>query len=39
MGMGLVLAYAAIGRSGGQLTFNAREGGGTMAQVRLPLAN
>ena len=36
-GMGLVLAYAAIERSGGQLNLSAREGGGTVAQVRLPL--
>ena len=36
-GMGLVLAYAAIERSGGQLTFAARDGGGTIAQLRLPL--
>jgi signal transduction histidine kinase len=37
--MGVVLAYAAIERSGGQLTFRARDGGGTNAQVRLPLTN
>ena len=36
-GMGLVLAYAAIERSGGQLNLRAREGGGTVAQVQLPL--
>ncbi len=36
-GMGVVLAYAAIERSGGALQFLAREGGGTVAQVRLPL--
>jgi len=36
-GMGVVLAYAAIERSGGQLGFAARDGGGTIAQVRLPL--
>jgi two-component system sensor histidine kinase RegB len=39
LGMGVVLAYAAIERSGGQLTFRARDGGGTNAQVRLPLTN
>lgn len=37
-GMGLVLARAAIERSGGQLAFEARAGGGTTARVRLPLA-
>ncbi|SPE27569.1 Sensor histidine kinase [Burkholderiales bacterium] len=36
-GMGLVLAFAAIERSGGQLEFAAREGGGTVARLRLPL--
>lgn len=36
-GIGLVLAYAAIERSGGQLKLNAREGGGTVANVCLPL--
>jgi len=36
-GVGLVLAYAAIERSGGQLDLGAREGGGTKAQVHLPL--
>jgi len=36
-GMGLVLAYAAIERSGGQLDFAPREGGGTVAHLRLPL--
>jgi two-component system sensor histidine kinase RegB len=35
--MGIVLAYAAIERSGGQLIFSPRDGGGTLAQVRLPL--
>jgi two-component system sensor histidine kinase RegB len=38
LGMGLVLAYTAIERSGGELGFVARDGGGTVAQVRLPLA-
>jgi two-component system sensor histidine kinase RegB len=38
LGMGVVLAYAAIERSGGALEFAAREGGGTVARVRLPLA-
>ena len=36
-GMGLVLAYAAIERSGGRLALKAREGGGTAASVLLPL--
>jgi len=36
-GVGLVLAYAAIERSGGQLTLDARAGGGTVATVCLPL--
>ncbi len=39
MGMGVVLAYAAIERSGGQLRFDALDGGGTIARVRLPLAS
>lgn len=38
-GMGLMLASAAIERSGGALDFAPREGGGTVAQVRLPLGN
>ncbi len=37
MGVGLVLAYAAIERSGGELTFAARPDGGTVATVRIPL--
>jgi len=37
LGMGLVLAYAAIERSGGELGFASRPGGGTIARVRLPL--
>jgi len=37
LGMGVVLAYAAIGRSGGNLRFAARDGGGTVAEVNLPL--
>ncbi len=36
-GIGLVLAFAAIERSGGSLRFSARAGGGTCASVRLPL--
>lgn len=38
LGVGVVLAYAAIERSGGRLLFEARAGGGTVADVRLPLA-
>jgi len=38
MGMGLVLAYAAVERSGGTLSFVARPGGGTVATVRIALA-
>lgn len=38
LGMGLVLAFAAIERSGGRLSFAARSGGGTVAQMDLPLA-
>ena len=38
MGMGLVLAYAAVERSGGTLSFAARPGGGTIATVRIALA-
>lgn len=36
-GIGLVLAFAAIERSGGSLRYSARDGGGTCASVRLPL--
>jgi len=36
-GIGLVLAFAAIERSGGSLAFSPRLGGGTRAHVRLPL--
>lgn len=36
-GIGLVLAVAAIERSGGALSFLARDGGGTRARVTLPL--
>jgi two-component system sensor histidine kinase RegB len=38
MGFGVMLAFAAIERCGGALEFRAREGGGTAARVRLPLA-
>jgi two-component system sensor histidine kinase RegB len=38
MGIGVMLAFAAVERSGGSVEFSAREGGGTMARVRLPLA-
>lgn len=38
LGVGLVLAVAAIERSGGMLAFDARPGGGTCARVQLPLA-
>lgn len=37
-GIGLVLAFAAIERSGGALAYSARDGGGTCARVSLPLA-
>jgi two-component system sensor histidine kinase RegB len=37
LGMGLVLAYTAIERSGGTLQFSARAGGGTVARLVLPL--
>jgi len=37
-GLGVVLAYAAIERSGGTLEIFARAGGGTVAVVHLPLA-
>lgn len=36
-GIGLVLAFAAIERSGGKLCFSGRDGGGTRACVSLPL--
>jgi len=38
LGVGVVLAYAAIERSGGTLHFAARPDGGTAAAVDLPLA-
>ena len=37
-GFGIVLAHSAIQRLGGSLSFSTRDGGGTAAQVRLPLA-
>jgi two-component system sensor histidine kinase RegB len=37
LGMGVVLAFAAIERSGGRLAFRPRAGGGTVARVHLPL--
>lgn len=37
LGIGVVLAYAAIERSGGQLRFAPRDGGGTVAHVLMPL--
>ncbi|MBK6972016.1 MAG: HAMP domain-containing histidine kinase [Sterolibacteriaceae bacterium] len=36
-GIGLVLAFAAIERSGGTLAYAVRDGGGTCARVGLPL--
>ena len=39
LGMGLVLAYAAVERSGGTLSFAARPGGGTIATVRIGYAD
>ena len=36
-GLGVVLAYAAVERCGGEISFAAREGGGTLARIRLPL--
>ena len=36
-GVGVMLAFTAIERSGGELELSAREGGGTVAQVFLPL--
>lgn len=38
MGIGLYLAQAAVGRYRGRLDFLAREGGGTLARMRIPLA-
>ena len=37
-GIGVMLAYAAIERCGGRVAFEPREGGGTVAEVALPLA-
>jgi two-component system sensor histidine kinase RegB len=37
-GIGVMLAYAAIERCGGSIRFARREGGGTVAEVVLPLA-
>jgi two-component system, sensor histidine kinase RegB len=36
-GLGLMLAFSAIERSGGSLDFHPRDGGGTQAEVRLPI--
>lgn len=36
-GIGVMLAYAAIERCGGSIGFSARDGGGTVAAVHLPL--
>jgi signal transduction histidine kinase len=36
-GLGVVLAYAAVERCGGEISFAPREGGGTLARIRLPL--
>jgi len=38
-GFGVVLAQSAIERVGGSLAFSTRHGGGTVVQVRLPLAS
>ena len=37
-GLGLVLAFAAVERAGGSISFGARAGGGTRARIELPLA-
>lgn len=37
-GLGLVLAFAAVERVGGRISFCARDGGGTRARIELPLA-
>lgn len=37
-GLGLVLAFAAVERAGGRISFDARAGGGTRARIELPLA-
>lgn len=36
-GIGLFLAHAALNRHGGRITMEAREGGGTLTRVELPL--
>jgi two-component system sensor histidine kinase RegB len=38
-GMGVVLALSAVEQSGGTLSIAGRVGGGTLAEVRLPLAS
>jgi two-component system, sensor histidine kinase RegB len=38
-GIGVMLAYTAIERSGGTVTLKPRSGGGTLAEVMLPLKN
>lgn len=38
-GLGLYLSQGIIGRLGGSLSIHPREGGGTVAEVRLPLAS
>ncbi|MBM4382041.1 MAG: HAMP domain-containing histidine kinase [Deltaproteobacteria bacterium] len=37
-GLGLLLAFAAVERAGGRISFAARDGGGTRARIELPLA-
>jgi two-component system sensor histidine kinase RegB len=37
-GLGLVLAFAAVERAGGNISFAPRTGGGTRARIELPLA-
>ncbi len=36
-GLGLVLAFAAVERAGGRISFSPRQGGGTRAHIELPL--
>ena len=38
LGIGLLLAFSAVERCGGQIVFSARPGGGTIASLSLPLS-
>ncbi|NTV12127.1 MAG: ATP-binding protein, partial [Zoogloea sp.] len=39
LGIGLLLAFSAVERCGGDITFQGRPGGGTIATLTLPLSS